>query len=288
MVNNFRTFTAWFMLISLTLFILRPVRAQWGLGKNRGGGGSTFEELQELAKKQLKDKSKKPNARTKVSDEETAEEWTRVLKEALQDPATAKYMERMNQDMESVLEQLSNLTPQQLQEQIAQGLQQITEPAILENILDQKDEVLSTLVQQGLVTADKADEYRRNPELFEQEIASAFTEMKKIFSDPDAINSAMQMMGLADFMQEGAGASDTMKKFTKSMEMLSDALSDDETIEQARLQLLQDPTTVGNPAIASLLNDAEMQSVLRDPVKWREQVKKGQRMLMAETEKDEL
>jgi hypothetical protein len=197
-------------------------------------------------------------------------------------------MERMNQDMESVLEQLSNLTPQQLQEQIAQGLQQITEPAILENILDQKDEVLSTLVQQGLVTADKADEYRRNPELFEQEIASAFTEMKKIFSDPDAINSAMQMMGLADFMQEGAGASDTMKKFTKSMEMLSDALSDDETIEQARLQLLQDPTTVGNPAIASLLNDAEMQSVLRDPVKWREQVKKGQRMLMAETEKDEL
>lgn len=283
------------MLLSLFLVSIAPTRAQWGLGKNRGG--STFEELQEIAKKQLGKDNKKPSSKynkrpvipLKDEDEDTAEDWTRFLQEALQDPATMQYMEQMNQNMGSVLEQLSNLSPQQIQEQITQGLQQITEPSVLENILEQKEVVLSTLVQQGLVTPEKAAEYKKHPELFETEIASAFDQMKQIFSDPDALSTAMQMMrGLGDVMN--GDPTDVLKKLTKSVvESVSDVLDDDDTIEQARLQLLQDPASAGNPALASLLKDAEMQSILRDPVKWREQVKKGQQMLLADDDsRDEL
>ena len=46
------------VLLSLFLIVLiDPIHAQWGLGKNRGG--STFEELQEVAKKQLGKKDPK-------------------------------------------------------------------------------------------------------------------------------------------------------------------------------------------------------------------------------------
>jgi len=299
--------------ISVILVVLiDPIYGQWGLGKKRGG--STFEELQDIAKKQLggaKDNKQRNPATASTllkrpvippkkdtdsgsdydDDDNTVEEWSRFLQEALDDPATMKYMEQMNENMGSVLDQLSHLSPKQIQEQIAQGLQQITEPSVLENILQQQDLVLSTLVQQGLVTPEKAAEYKKHPELFEQEIASAFDQMKQIFADPDALNAAMQMMkGFGDVMK-GGDTTDVLKKLTKSVvDTVSDALEDDDTIEKARLQLLQNPAAAGNPALASLLKDPEMQSILNDPVKWREQVKKGQEMLMADvdTSRDEL
>ena len=61
--------------------------------------------------------------------------------------------------------------------------------------------------------------------------------------------------------------------------VLQEALADDDKIEEARMQLLNDPTVAGNKALSEMFSTDEMMEILNDPVKWKKTVKEGQRML---------
>lgn len=150
----------------------------------------------------------------------------------------------------------------------------MSSPDVLNSVLENKDEVLDSLLQQGLMTPEQAQEFKNNPAAFQEQMASAFDEMNKILSDPEALDAALQMM---------SGMADVLGNPTEAMKSISEAFSaelgDDDKIEEARLQLLADPAAAGNPALASLFQNDDMKDILQDPIKFREQVKKGQEMI---------
>ncbi len=167
---------------------------------------------------------------------------------------------------------LSSLSFQMTTQQ--DNLEQMSSPDVLDSVMENKDEVLDSLLQQGLLTAEQVQEYKENPAAFQEQMSSAFDEMNKILSDPDALDAALQMM---------SGMADVLGNPTEALKSISQAfqseLGDDDKIEEARLQLLADPSAAGNPALASLFQNDDMKDILQDPVKFREQVKKGQEMI---------
>jgi hypothetical protein len=94
-------------------------------------------------------------------------------------------------------------------------------------------------------------------------------------NDPESLNAALSMMsGMMDMLGDPESA---MKKLADTY---SNELNDDAKIEEARLQLLANPEMAENPMLASLFGDEDMKDILNDPIKWRNQVKKGQEMLL--------
>ena len=83
----------------------------------------------------------------------------KMMEEAMKDPSLAA----MNANMAEAMEQLGKMSPEELQAQMMEGLQQLTSGDIMDSVLGKKDEVLETLAAQGLVPAEKIAEYRANP-----------------------------------------------------------------------------------------------------------------------------
>jgi len=255
-------------LIGAASLLASPVAAQFGVPKK----GSTFQEIQEQAKQEMQgmgDLDLDALANMDIG------EMQKMIQNAMNDPAMMDAMGAMNQGVEDAMEQLAGMDANALQKQMMEGLEMLTGGDIMDSVMQQKDAVLETLAQQGLVDASKLEEYRNDPELFEKEMKDAFGQMKDIFSNPDTLEAATQMMqGMSQLL------SDPEKAMKELADTMSDALGDDDKIEEARLQLLSDPEKAGNPLLADMFKGEEMQDILHDPIKWREQVKKGQGMLL--------
>ena len=202
------------------------------------------------------------------------EEMMKMMQESMNDPATKEYMEQLGAGMGDVMKELANMDPETMKKQIQDNLAQMASPDILDSVLQNKDEVLDSLLAQGLVTPEQVAEFKANPALFEESMATAFSEMNNILSDPKALDAALEMMsGMANVLGDPSAA---MKSITEAFDA---ELGDDDKIEEARLQLLADPNAAGNPGLAALFENEDMIGVLQDPVKFREQVKKGQEMI---------
>mmetsp|Transcript_1691 Transcript_1691/g.2427 ORF Transcript_1691/g.2427 Transcript_1691/m.2427 type:complete len:277 (-) Transcript_1691:54-884(-) len=249
--------------------ILPTTTAQFGVTNKKKG---SFEELQDLAQEQLGNENLIDN----LANFDEAE-LQNMIQNAMNDPQLMKTMEDMKGGIGDVMEQLASMDPDQLREQMMEGLQQLTSPDIVDSVMGNKDEVLASLKEQGLVTDEQMAEYQANPGKFEEEMASAFQEMQKIFENPETLEAATKMMeGMAKM------AKDPKAALREIAENFSSALDSDDKIEEARLQLLTNPDKAGDPALSSLFQNDEMKEILKDPVKWREQVKKGQEMLLGD------
>jgi len=203
-------------------------------------------------------------------------ELMKMIQETMDDPAMMEYVDGLSAGMGDAMEQLSKMSPEEIQSQMEQNLKAMASPDMLDSVMEQKDEVLATLKAQGLITAEQLEEFENDPQKFQETMGEAFGQMTKMLSDPDAIDAVSQVMkGVSEIMKDPAAAMGSLAS------AFSEGLGDDDKIEEARLQLLADPENAGNPALASLFGDAEMQEILQDPIKWREQVKKGQEMLGA-------
>jgi hypothetical protein len=173
--------------------------------------------------------------------------------------------------MQGAMDELLNMDSEQHKSQMEEAMNMLTSMDMQQNILGQQEEVLAMMEAQGTATPEEIAEYRANPEKFAEKMSEAFTQMKEIFSDPKALDEVLTMMkGFGELMQDPKGA------MSKLGSVLQDALSDDEKIEEARLQLLSDPSAAG----VANFDSEEMQAILKDPVKWRKSVKEGQRMMM--------
>jgi len=249
-----------------------PAVAQFGVPKKPG---TNFEQLQEKAKEEMAGGLGGMNMDALANMD--LEEMQKMMKEAMNDPQMMQAMNQMNAGVEEAMAQMAKMSPEELQKQMMDSLSMLTSGDIMETVMGQKDEVLETLAAQGLVDEAKIEEYKKDPELFEKEMKDAFGQMKDIFSDPNTVSAAMEMMkGMSDIM---ANPEKAMRELASSMK---DALGDDDKIEEARLQLLANPDKAGNPLLAEMFKGDEMKDILRDPVKWREHVTKGQEMLLGE------
>lgn len=250
-----------------------PAVAQFGVPKK---AGSNFEQLQEQAQQEGA-MGGLGNMNMDALANMDMDEMQKMIKQAMDDPQMMEAMGQMNTGVADAMDQLSKMDPEAIQKQMMEGLSMLTSGDIMDSVMGKKDEVLETLAAQGLVDEAKIEEYRNDPELFEREMKDAFGQMKDIFSNPETVQAATEMMkGMGDVM---ANPEKAMQQLAGSMEGL---LGDDDKIEEARLQLLASPDKAGNPLLAEMFQGDEMKEILKDPVKWREQVKKGQGMLMGE------
>lgn len=259
--------------------LLAPTNAQFGIPQRKKGGG-TFEEMNQAAKDQMAGLDG-ANAMDQLANMDP-DEMMKMVKESMNDPATMQYMEQFGQGMGEVMEQISKMDPEEMKKQIEENLAQMSSPEILNSVLENSDEVLESLLQQGLITAEQVAEYRNDPTAFQEQMSSAFAEMEKILSDPAALDAALEMMsGMASILGD---PSEALKSIG---EAFTTGLGSDDKIEEARLQLLADPSAAGNPALASMFENKDMIEILQDPVKFREQVKKGQEMISGLGNSDE-
>ena len=179
--------------------------------------------------------------------------------------------------MQGAMDELLNMDADQLKNQMTEAMSMLTSMDMQQNIIDQKDEVLAMMEAQGTATPEEIAEYRANPAKFQEAMSAAFGQMQEIFSDPQAMDTVVQMMqGFGQIMKDPAAA------MSKLGGVLQDALADDDKIEEARLQLLNDPSVAGNKAVSDMFGTEEMKDILNDPVKWRKSVKEGQQMMMGQ------
>ena len=181
--------------------------------------------------------------------------------------------------MQGAMKELLNMDPDELKVQMEQAMEMLTSADMQQNIVNQKEEVLTMMEAQGTATPEEIAEFRADPAKFEEAMTKAFGQMKEIFSDPQAMDTVVQMM-------QGFGAimKDPQAALSKLGGVLQEALADDDKIEEARLQLLNDPSVAGNNVLSDMFGTEEMQAILNDPVKWRKSVKEGQKMLSEEND----
>lgn len=178
------------------------------------------------------------------------------------------------------MDELLNMDPEQLKAQMQEAMQMLTSEDLQKNVMAQKEDVLAMMEAQGTATPEQIAEYRANPKKFEEDMAEAFGQMKEIFNDPKNMETMAQMV-------QGFGAvlKDPKAALSKLGDVLKDSFADDDKIEEARLQLLQDPDIAGNKAISDMFQTEEMKELLNDPVKWRKSVKEGQQMMFGGDER---
>jgi hypothetical protein len=257
--------------LGLASLLLAPTSAQFGVNKNKKGGG-TFEEMNQLASEKAGGLDG-ANMMDQLAGMDP-NEMMKMMQESMNDPATREYIESLGAGMGDAMKELANMDPETMKKQLQDNLAQMASPDILDSVLQNKDEVLESLLENGLVTPEQVEEFKANPALFEESMSTAFSEMSNILSDPKALDAALEMMsGMANILENPSAA---MESISKAFDA---ELGDDDKIEEARLQLLADPNAAGNPGLAALFENEDMLSVLQDPVKFREQVKKGQEMI---------
>ena len=252
--------------------------------------GTNFQDLNELAKEQQQGNGNhnhkmgmgmNMNGMPMPSMEDLAKmmdpaEMDEIIRQAMEDPEMMEMMKGfgdMNMDLSAAMKELANLTPEQLAQQMQEAMALFTSDDYLDTALQNQDEILKNLEASGMVSDEDLEAFRSNPQKLEQEMKAAMDQLKELFNDPEAMDTATQIaQGLSDMLTDP-------QKMMAAMAELTDSLSDDDKIEEARLQLLANPEMAGSADLAELFGSSEMKDILNDPIAWRESVKKGKHMM---------
>jgi len=242
---------------------LQPTVAQFGIGKKKKQG-TTFEELQAQAAAAAAGGGTQHAAAGEVADMAKLQE---MFANAFQDPQA---MAGFGDDINKAMEELAKMDPAVLQKQMEEAMSAMASGDMVDNILEQKEQVLANLQDTGMVDAEELEKFKNDPAYFESQMRGAFDQMKGMFSDPEVLKMAGETM-------KGMQEAFTDPAITQLTKLLEDGVSDDTKIEEARLQLLQDPQIATNPVFKQMF-DGEFQEILHDPKKWRDSIKEAQQM----------
>jgi len=265
------------LLISVISLLASPCVSQFGIAQNKRG--TTFEDLNDAAKEKFEGVEVDAMGNIgKSGDTATGfEDLSKLMGDMMNDPALAKMMKDANTDVKGAIEELKKLSPEQFASQMQEAMSYLTSTDMLGKVMNNKEAVLQNLKASGLVDDKTIEEMSNNPEKLEADMKAAFGQMKDMFSDPDAMKKVTDIArGFTDVLKDPDKLVDAMN--TLSSDIFKE-LEDDDKIEEARLQLLNDPELAGNPILKSVYESEEMKEILKDPVLWRETVKKGQGML---------
>ncbi|CAB9503153.1 expressed unknown protein [Seminavis robusta] len=253
--------------VSVTTLLVSPIAAQFGIPMKKK---SSFQDLNEQA---IQDQQGGGGAgaadmenMAKMMENVDMEQMQKLWQDALSDPEAMKQMGAMGDKFGEAMNELSKMTPEQLAAQMQEAMQMLTDDSMADKIIEQKDEVLKSLEQTGMVDAEELAKFKADPGYFESKMRESFGQMKGIFNDPDKIKEAMESMHkTADFAMH-----DLAKMFTEG-------LDSDEKIEEARQEVLNHPEMLNNPMMAGMFGTDEFKEVINDPKKWRESIKEGRK-----------
>jgi len=192
-----------------------------------------------------------------------------MMKEAMANPDYLAQLGEMGDQFGEALEQMMKLSPEEMQQQMEQAMKMMTDGDVVENILNNKDEVLASLEASGSVPPEELARYKKDPVYFELKMRESFEQMGTLFSDPKYLEQTAEVMKM---MSDPSHMEDIMKKAQSEM------MQSDEEIEQTRLDILQGKGELGG--MKEMFETPEMQEILKDPVKWKETVKEGMAGMM--------
>jgi len=259
---KFSTFLSY---LSLSALFLSTVNGQaFGVGGRRKQAGSTFQELNEQAKK--------------AAGTGGLGDMDALMKQMGVDPEEMKKWANEAggldiPNMDEMMKLMAEMSPEELAKQMQDAMELLGGDDMLANMLGQQDEILQMLEETGAVDAEELAKFKTDPEYFQQKMKDSMDQMKNMLSDPEMMAQAAEGMKAAQDLYNNPDAMN---------EMMANLMKDlsDEDIESVRTMLLGGGD--GDPMMKELLGSlgaGEMEEVLQDPVKWRKTVKEGLGML---------
>ena len=180
-----------------------------------------------------------------------------------------KAFESMGEDVMKMMNEMANMSADQLQAQMQSAMEMMSSGNILDSVVERKDEVLANLEATGLVSKEEIDKYRADPVYFEQQMKGAFDQMKGVFSDPDLMkNAAEAMTGLQK------AAKNPILQDLQELLMRKKTPSDLE-IEELRLRMLKSKDTADDSVMAILFGDGDFAAKITSAKEWKEGVMEG-------------
>ena len=182
-------------------------------------------------------------------------------------------MEAMSEKMQEVMDMLQKMSPEELEAQMKEAVEMLTQGDMIDTMLQHTDDILKQLEETQAVPPEELAKFRADPDYFKEKMKESMNQMKTLFQDPDMMKQATKAMTA---MMKLFSNPDQLEDLFKQLQA---DFSSDESIEEVRQQLLQNPE-LGHPALKNLFESEEMQDMIKDPVKWRESVKQGQKLLL--------
>jgi hypothetical protein len=195
-----------------------------------------------------------------------------IMAKAFQDPEMMKAFEQMNAGLQAAMEEMGKMEPEKIQKQMEEAMKAMTSGDIVEAVIEKKDEVLANLKKTGLVSEEELKKYEADPRYFEDQMRTAFDQMKGLFN-PETLKTATEaMMG----MQEAFN--DPVVKELQEL-LLADTVTDLQ-IEELRLKIIQKPELLSgdNPALAMFAGIADD---VKNTAKWKKGFMEGRDALKA-------
>jgi hypothetical protein len=203
------------------------------------------------------------------------DELRSMFADALQDPETQQYLEQMGQQFGAAIEQLSQMSPEQLEQQMQEAMKLLTQGDMVETVIQQREEIIKSLEASGGVPPEELARYKSDPAYFELKMRESFDQMKGLLTDPEYVKTMSEAMGgMKELLSAEGGLFNELEAL-----MGSGDLTDDSKIEKARLELLSGKFD-DNKLLKDMIDTDEMQALLNNPKKWRDSVKEGSRNLV--------
>lgn len=241
--------------------------------------GTTFEEVQERAQEldaaDIDAFGNVGNIMNQMGDMGLGDMGA-MLEQVAGNPELMQILEQLENSGGEAMKMLMEMDPEELASEMKKAMQSLTSPDMLQMMMENKDEVLSNLKASGFLSEEQLKDLEENPERLESQMKDAISQMNEVFEDPESLK---QVTDVANSIVRALEDPDAEGGLKNLMSKMLDVEQDDDKIEDARLQLLENPELAGTSELASLYNSPEMREILNDPVKWRETVKKGQGLL---------
>lgn len=245
--------------------------AQFGVAGNRKKPGSSFQELNE--------KAKDGPAAAGLGDMDQLMKSMGMDPADLQkmmgeiDPKMLEELADLGPQMEEMMKAMSEMSPEDLQKQMADAMEMLSGSEMMQGMFQNQELILKQLEESGAVDKEELEKFKKDPEYFEQKMKEGFDQMKNMFSDPEMLKVAAETMKATTEMFKNP------QKMQETLgSMMGDIDFDDAQIEEVRQLFLKDPNS--NALLEAMIGEGgktakELEDILSDPKKWRENVKEG-------------
>jgi hypothetical protein len=267
-------FHLFFAALYLFAFPMQPTFAQFGVAGNRKKPGSSFQELNEKAKQQGgAGAGAGPGDMDQLMRQMGMDPMELQKMMGQIDPKMLEELADLGPQFDEMIKIMSEMSPEELQKQMADAMELLSGSDVMKGMFQNQDLILKQLEEAGVVDADELEKFKKDPEYFEQKMKDGLDQMKDIFSSPEILKAATETM---------KATTEMYKNPEKVQEALGSLMAnvdfDDAQIEEVRQLFLKDPNS--NGLLQAMIGEGgktakELEDILKDPKKWKENVKEG-------------